>query len=297
MKFFKLYLYHHTISTSHRSLRISPYPSISYKLIHLYPPSIRSHQISTFAPKNFVIMKCTMFSTCRLALFVLITAQQAIGLAHPAIENRAAPVVMGLAKTFGAIAASTLTSTGDTVITGDCGTCPGTAITGFPPGKCTGTTSAGGTAACNAEAACLTAYNNAKGLAPTEALNSSDLGGLTLAPGVFTFPTSGVTLTGTLTLDGATNPDGQWIFQITTTFMTAVNAKVVLEGGAQACNVYFQVGSSATILAGTKLKGNILAYTSISVGSAASNKGTFCALNGAITLIDDALTAKPTCTT
>jgi hypothetical protein len=76
-----------------------------------------------------------------------------------------------------------------------------------------------------------------------------------------------------------------------------VNAKVVLTNGAQACNVYFVVGSSATIAGGTALMGNVLAYTSIAVGSAASNKGTLCALNGAITLIDDALTAQPTCTT
>lgn len=238
-----------------------------------------------------------MSSACRLALFALITAQQAIGLAHPSIEKRSAPVVMGLAKAFGAIAATTLTSTGPTVITGDCGTCPGTAITGFPPGKCTGITSAGGTAACNAEAACLTAYNNAKGLVHTVALTSSDLGGLTLAPGVFTFPTAGATLSTTLTINGASNPDGQWIFQISTTFSTSVGAKVVLINGAQACNVYFQVGSSATILANNALKGNILAYTSIAVGNGTSNSGTFCALNGAVTLIDDALTACPTCTT
>jgi acyl-[acyl carrier protein]--UDP-N-acetylglucosamine O-acyltransferase len=71
----------------------------------------------------------------------------------------------------------------------------------------------------------------------------------------------------------------------------------VLIGGAQACNVYFIVGSSATIGAGSQMQGNILAYTSIAVDSAASNEGTFCALNGAITLIDNALTAQTTCST
>jgi hypothetical protein len=238
-----------------------------------------------------------MSSACRLALFTLITAQQAVGLAHPIMERQGGPVLMGVAADFGAIAATTLTSTGATLITGDCGTCPGTAITGFPPGKCTGTTSAGGTLACNAEAACLTAYNNAKGKVPTMALTSSNLGGIVLPPGVYTFPTSAASLSGTLTLNGATNPDGQWIFQISTTFSAAVGSKVVLENGAQACNVYFQVGSSASILGGAQLQGNVLAYTSISVGSAASNRGTLCALNGAITLIDDALTALTTCTT
>ncbi|KFZ19285.1 hypothetical protein V501_00724 [Pseudogymnoascus sp. VKM F-4519 (FW-2642)] len=95
---------------------------------------------------------------------------------------------MGLAETYGAIAATTLTSTGSTLITGDCGTCPGTSITGFPPSKCTGITSAGRTAACNAEAACLSAYNNAQAVTPTIALSVPDLGGLTLGPGAYTFP-------------------------------------------------------------------------------------------------------------
>jgi acyl-[acyl carrier protein]--UDP-N-acetylglucosamine O-acyltransferase len=84
-----------------------------------------------------------------------------------------------------------------------------------------------------------------------------------------------------------------------TTFTTsATTAKVVLIGGAQACNVYFTVGSSATIGAGGQLQGNILAYTSIAVNSGASNKGTLGALHGAVTLIDDALTAQSgTCST
>jgi len=247
-------------------------------------------------------MKCTMFSACRLALLALITAQySAICLAHPSIEKsiekRLEPVVLGVAATFGAIAATTLTSTGNTLITGNCGTCPGTSITGFPPGVCTGTRSAGGVAACNAEAACLIAYNNAVGLVPTMALPSPDLGGVTLGPGVYTFPTSAATLSSTLTLNGASNHDGQFIFQVTTTFSTAANAKIVLENGAQACNVYIVVGSSATIGAGAKLNGSVLAYTSIAVGAAASVNGTLCALHGAVTLIDDAIKAQPSCAT
>jgi hypothetical protein len=278
----------------------SSHSSISHH-IHRHPqksfPSFTQVAPILVLHSKIYIMKYNMLSTGSLALFVLITAQHANGLAHPPLEKRSLPVVMGLAKTFGAIAATTLTSTGDTVITGDCGTCPGTAITGFPPGVCTGTTSAGGTAACNAEAACLTAYNNAKSATPATALPSSNLGGVTLPPGIYTFPTSGVTLSTTFTANGTANPHGQWIFQISTTFATSVGSKVVLINGAQACNIYFQVGSSATIAAGSALQGNILAYTSIAVGKGSSNKGTLCALNGAVTLIDDALTAKPTCTT
>jgi acyl-[acyl carrier protein]--UDP-N-acetylglucosamine O-acyltransferase len=115
---------------------------------------------------------------------------------------------------------------------------------------------------------------------------------------VYKFTTLNAALSKTLTLNGTSNADGQFIFQISTTFATtASTSKIVLIGGAQACNVYFIVGSSATIGAGSQLQGNILAYTSIAVLSGASNKGTFCALHGAVTLIDDALTAQTTCTT
>ncbi|PMD50963.1 uncharacterized protein K444DRAFT_647357 [Hyaloscypha bicolor E] len=201
-------------------------------------------------------MHSNMLGASKLALLALFAMQfSTISLAHPALEQRAAPIVMGLAKTFGAIAATTLTSTGATVITGDCGTCPGTAITGFGPGMgvCTGSNNAGNTAACNAEAACLTAYNNAAALVPTHTL-ATDLAGQTLVPGVYKFTTLNAILSATLSLDGTSNPKGQFIFQIQTTFGTsATTSKVVLIGGAQACNVYFIVGSSATIGAGDLL--------------------------------------------
>jgi len=245
-------------------------------------------------------MQSKMFGASKLALLVAITMQFSGIMGLPAVlEQRTPPIVMGLAKTFGAIAHTTLTSTGATVITGDCGTCPGTAITGFGAGMgtCTGSIDAGNTAACNAEAACLTAYNNAAALVATTTL-ATDLAGLTLAPGVYNFTTLNAVLSGTLTLNGATNVKGQFVFQIQTTFKTTTAlAKVVLINGAQACNIYFNVGSSATIYGGSQLQGNILAYTSIAASSGASNQGTWGALNGAVTLIDNALTAQPTCST
>ncbi|KFY87452.1 hypothetical protein V500_06950 [Pseudogymnoascus sp. VKM F-4518 (FW-2643)] len=238
-------------------------------------------------------MKCTILSNSRLALFALAITQFSPILAHPSIQQRPSLIALGAAKTYGAIAATTLTSTGNTRITGDCGTCPGTSITGFPPGVCTGATSAGGKAACAAEAACLSAYNNARGLASTAtALTSSELAGLTLAPGVYKFPAAAATNSATLTLNGAKNTKGQFIFLIESTLTTAASSKVVLTNGAQACNVYFIVGSSATIGEKSVMNGNILAHTSISVTNAASNKGTLCAINGAVTLINNALTAQ-----
>jgi hypothetical protein len=115
---------------------------------------------------------------------------------------------------------------------------------------------------------------------------------LTLAPGVYDFPTDNAVLSTTLTLNGTGDTSGQFIFQIHTTFGTSATTNVVLIGGAQASNVYFIVGSSATLAAGTQLQGNVLAYTSIAVGSAASVNGTLGALNGAVTLIDDAISAE-----
>lgn len=234
-----------------------------------------------------------MTNILNLSVLALITSV----LGHPSIENRAAPIVMGLAAPYGAVAASTLTSTGATVITGSCGTCPGTAITGFPPGQCTVSTSAGGTAGCAAQADCLNAYNLALAAGPSTAVVSADLGGLTLNPGVYTFPTNGVTLTGILTLNGTLSANGQFIFHINTTFGAAAASQVKLINGAQACNVYFVVGSSATVGAAAILEGNILAYTSIAAQNAASNAGTWCAINGAVTLINNALIAQPTCST
>jgi hypothetical protein len=260
------------------------------QIIHLYPPSLDHIKSYTFTPKNSFAMKFTVSSACKLALFSLITTQPAITLA----------VSLGVAAKFGAIAGTTITSSGNTVITGDCGTCPGISITGFPPGVCTGTKSAGGTLACAAEAACLLAYNSViipSALPSVTPLPSSDLGGVTLPPGIYSFPASAATLSGTFTADGTANPDGQWIFPVDSTFTTAFGSKVVLINGAQACNIYIVSGSSITIAAGSKLQCNFLAYSSISVGSGASNNGTLCALNGGISLIDDALRALPTCAT
>ncbi|CAG8979247.1 hypothetical protein HYALB_00013315 [Hymenoscyphus albidus] len=235
-------------------------------------------------------------NTNLLTLTLLLTTS----LASPLIEKRAPPISMGLARTFGALAASTLTSVGNTVVTGDCGTYPGTSITGFPPGPgvCTGITTSGGTASMNAEASCLLAYNNAKGLVPTRALTSANLGGLVLPPGIYTFPTQAAALSAgsTLTLSGAGNPNGQWVFQIGTTFAAGANSRIVMSNGGQACNVYFVLGTAASIGANASLQGNILAGMTIAASAGASGSGTWCSKNAAVTLINNKLAALSTCT-
>jgi hypothetical protein len=101
-----------------------------------------------------------------------------------------------------------------------------------------------------------------------------------------------VALSGTLTLDAGGNAKKQFIFKITTTFAAAAASKVVLINNAEPCNVYFIVGSSATIEAAAQMQGNMIAYTAIEASDAASNKGTWCALNAAVTLINNSLIAQ-----
>jgi hypothetical protein len=109
---------------------------------------------------------------------------------------------------------------------------------------------------------------------------------------VYTFPTSAASLTGNLTLNAAGDSKKQFIFKITTTFTAAAASKILLINNAQPSNVYFLVGSSASIQAGAALQGNLIAYTAIAASNAASNKGTWCALNAAVTLINNALIAQ-----
>jgi len=99
-------------------------------------------------------------------------------------------------------------------------------------------------------------------------------------------------LPGTLTLNAGGNASRQFIFKIGTTFTTGALSKIVLTNNAQPCNVYFIVGSSATIGAGAQLAGNIIAYTAIGAGNAAQNRGTWCALNAAVTLLNNKLVAQ-----
>jgi type VI secretion system secreted protein VgrG len=129
----------------------------------------------------------------------------------------------------------------------------------------------------------VTAYDYAAGLAPTQVLTGEDLGGLTLTPGVYFFASS-AGLTGNLTLNGEGNPDGVFVFQIGSTLTTASSSEVVLENAAQAGNVFWQVGSSATLGTGTSFDGTILADTSITLDTGANLTGSLLAMNGAVTL-------------
>lgn len=202
---------------------------------------------------------------------------------------------LGTADNFAVLAGSTVTNTGPTTVRGDLGVSPGTAVTGFPPGTVTeGTIHTNDAVAQQAQADLTTAYNELAGMACDTTLTGQDLGGLTLGPGVYCF-TSSAQLTGTLTLDAEGDPNAEFIFQIGSTLTTASNSAVEVINGGNDCNVYWQVGSSATIGTATGFAGNILALTSITVNTGANTAGRLLARNGAVTLDSNSVAVCAAC--
>ena len=191
---------------------------------------------------------------------------------------------LGTATSFAVLGGSTVTNTGPTSVTGDLGVSPGNAVTGFPPGSVTGgTIHAGDATALQAQTDVTTAYNNLAGQACDTNLTGQDLGGLTLIPAAYCFDIS-AQLTGALTLDGQGDPDAVFVLQIGSTLTTATNASVLLINGASSCNVFWQVGSSATLGTNTAFAGSILALSSITLNTNASLLGRALARNGAVTM-------------
>jgi formylglycine-generating enzyme required for sulfatase activity len=208
-----------------------------------------------------------------------------------ATAHSAAAPVLGTTQSFAVLAGTTVTNTGDTVISGDLGVSPGSAVTGFPPGLVMGgTTHAGDAAALQAQSDATTAYGALAGQACNRDLTGQDLGGLTLTPGTYCFSSS-AQLTGTLTLNAEGDPAAVFIFQIGSTLTTASNSSVLVINGGDSCNVYWQVGSSAAIGTGTKFIGSIIALTSITLTTGVSVSGRALARNGAVTLDTNAVSA------
>ncbi|MDO8348947.1 MAG: ice-binding family protein, partial [Planctomycetota bacterium] len=219
-------------------------------------------------------------TTWSLGLSLLLTVLPFLAGAPAAAQQ--APT-LGSAVRFAVLGGSTVTNIGPSAITGDVGVSPGTAITGFPPATVTGTIHAGGAVAAQAQADATIAYNALVGAACTTVMTGQDLGGLTLTPGVYCFATS-AQLTGTLTLEALGNANAVFIFQIGSTLTTAPNSAVNLSNGADACRVFWQVGSSATLGTTTAFAGTIIALTSVTMNTGASMSGRAIARTGAVTL-------------
>ncbi len=194
-----------------------------------------------------------------------------------------ATVNLGTSSAYAVLAGSTITNTGPTSIGGDIGLSPGTAVTGFPPGsQSSGTMNITNAAALGAENDLITASVDAAGRTPFNTV-TGDLGGTTLVGGVYQ-AAAAMFLTGSVTLNAAGDPSTVWIFQAGTTLTTASASDVVLENGAQACNVFWQVGSSATLGTTTDFAGTIIATQSITLDTSATVNGRVLALNGAVTM-------------
>jgi hypothetical protein len=205
----------------------------------------------------------------------------------------AGPAAVALASTanFGVLAGSTVTSTGATAITGDLGVSPGSAVSGFPPGTVSGTIYANVPTAATAQTDLTAAYLDAAGRTVGAVTVSGDLTGLTLAPGLYK-STSSLAVSGVLTLNGFGHSDAVFIIQMASTLTTGPGSQVVLSGGAQAKNIIWQVGTSATLGTNSIFKGTIMADQSISLNTGARLDGRALARTGAVTLDTNAIVAQ-----
>jgi len=192
---------------------------------------------------------------------------------------------LGAAQSYTVLGGQAVTNTGTTTVTGDLGVSPGiSAPTGFPPGVVVGgAIHSNDASAIAAQSAVGTAYTNLVNQACTQDLTGQDLGGKILTPGVYCFSSS-AQLTGTLTLNAQGNAAAVFIFKIGSTLTTASGSRVVMANGGSLCNVFWQVGSSATLGTATMFGGNILAQTSITLTTGAQVTGRALARTGAVTL-------------
>jgi hypothetical protein len=239
-----------------------------------------------------IIRRITLpFRLAAIAVLAVATAALVIGsagFAGAATTATAAAVPLGTAANFGVLGAATVTNTGPTTIKGDLGLSPGTSVTGFPPGQVNGTVYTADSVALQAQNDLTTAYTDAAGQ-PVTATIPTELGGTTETSGVYNSAAGTFGITGTLTLNAQGNPKAVFIFKAASTLITASASTVKLENGAKAANVFWVVGSSATLGTYSTFKGNIMALASITVTTGVNIQGRALARTAAVTLDTDTI--------
>jgi len=227
-------------------------------------------------------------------LIAAVVVSAVVAMAGGTASAAQAPVGLGAANDFAVLAGSGITNTGPTTITGDVGTFPTTTETGFGSVTLHGTNHHGDAVTQDAKTDLVTAYGDAAGRGPATTV-ATELAGQTLAPGVYNSAAGTFQNSGTLTLDGKHQTNPVFIFQTASTLVTSSASSVRLINGANACHVYWKVGSSATLGTSSTFRGTILALTSITVTTGAKLFGRALARNGAVTL--DTNTITQACTT
>jgi len=203
-----------------------------------------------------------------------------------------APVALGSDATCAVLSATTVTTIPTTTVNGDLGVSPGNTVTGSP--IVNGTTHLGDPTAAQGQLDLTTAYNDAAGRTVGAVTMAGNLGGQTLAPGLYKSATSLEISSGDLTLDAQGDANAVFIFQMGSTLITTSGRQVILNCGAQAANIFWQVGSSATLGTTSVFKGNILALASITANTGATLDGRALARNGAVALDANTITVpKP----
>jgi hypothetical protein len=236
-----------------------------------------------------ILKRLVFLSLSLLLLLIMPLANLSPSIVYAAMAGGQAPVSLGSAGAFAVLAGSTVTNTGPTKVTGYLGVSPGSAVTGFPPGKVIGTLHVSDPTAARAKLDLTSAYNDAAGRTLAPIAVAGNIGGRTLAPGLYKSTSSLAISSGDLTLSGSAN--GVWIFQIASTLDVTPGRHVILAGGAQAKNIFWQVGTSATLDTNTIFYGTIMADQSITINTGAALTGRALARIAAVTLQSNVITA------
>ena len=225
-------------------------------------------------------------------LLTLTFGVASFGVAPFGVAQASTLPLLGAAQDFSVLAASTITNTGATVLVGDLGVWPGTAITGSGSFSLTGAIHVSDMVALNAHNSGIAAFTALENKTPTTNLSGQDLAAQTLHPGVYHFDSS-AQLSGTLTLDAQHDPNALFIFQVNSSLITATSSAVNVINAGTGTGIFWQIGSSATLGGGTAFAGNILANQSITLDTGASIfGGRALALNAAVTMNQNAIYSR-----